>query len=189
MNSPLFLLVIPQNRFCEQQLFDLKDVLESNGGRCFILSKSGKEARGEEKNRVQPDGMLVDWNRFLEGKRKYDAVIVIGGKGARSSIWQDPILPQILTDHFRAGKVLGAFGASVVALARAGLIARYEVSAIKDEECLRELEEAGAFPEEKSLVVTDKIITSNDPNGGKLFGETILKLLARPSKSCYPFYR
>ena len=177
MSAALFLLVIPQNRFCEQQLFDLKEVLEGGGGECRILSKSGKEAKGEAKNLFQPDGMLVDWNRYLQGKQKYDAVIVIGGKGAKSSIWEDTILPQILTDHFRAGKILGAFGLSVVALARAGLVSRYEVSAQKEEACLKELDDAGAFPEDKNLVVVDRIITSNDSSTGKIFGETILELL------------
>jgi protease I len=177
MSAALFLLVIPQNRFCEQQLFDLKEVLEGGGGECRILSKSGKEAKGEAKTLFQPDGMLVDWNRFLQGKPKYDAVIVIGGKGAKSSIWEDTILPQILTDHFRAGKILGAFGLSVVALARAGLVSRYEVSAQKEEACLKELDDAGAFPEDKNLVVVDRIITSNDSSTGKIFGETILELL------------
>ena len=177
MSAALFLLVIPQNRFCEQQLFDLKEVLEGGGGECQILSKSGKEAKGEAKTLFQPDGMLVDWNRFLQGKQKYDAVIVIGGKGAKSSIWEDTILPQILTDHFRAGKILGAFGLSVVALARAGLVSRYEVSAQKEEACLKELDDAGAFPEDKNLVVVNRIITSNDSSTGKIFGETILELL------------
>tara|TARA_B110000467_G_scaffold21159_1_gene18694 strand:- start:722 stop:1261 length:540 start_codon:yes stop_codon:yes gene_type:complete len=177
MSAALFLLVIPQNRFCEQQLFDLKEVLEGGGGECRILSKSGKEAKGEAKTLFQPDGMLVDWNRFLQGKPKYDAVIVIGGKGAKSSIWEDTILPQILTDHFRAGKILGAFGLSVVALARAGLVSRYEVSAQKEEACLKELDDAGAFPEDKNLVVVNRIITSNDSSTGKIFGETILELL------------
>ena len=177
MVEKLFLLVIPQNRFCEQQLFDLKKVLEEGAGECRVLSKSGKETKSDAKTLFQPDGMLVDWNRFLQGKEKYDAVIVIGGKGAKNSIWQDPILPQILTDHFRAGKILGAFGLSVVALARAGLISRCEVSAQKEEACLKELYDAGAFPEEKNLVVVDRIITSNDPGAGKIFGETILELL------------
>ena len=177
MSTALFLLVIPQNRFCEQQLFDLKEVLEGGGGECRILSKSGKEAKGEAKTLFQPDGMLVDWNRFLQGKPKYDAVIVIGGKGAKSSIWEDTILPQILTDHFRAGKILGAFGLSVVALARAGLVSRCEVSAQKEEACLKELDDAGAFPEDKNLVVVNRIITSNDPSAGKIFGETTLELL------------
>ena len=177
MSAALFLLVIPQNRFCEQQLFDLKEVLEGGAGECRILSKSGKESKGEAKTLFQPDGMLVDWNRFLQGKQKYDAVIVIGGKGAKSSIWEDTILPQILTDHFRAGKILGAFGLSVVALARAGLVSRCEVSAYKEESCLKELDDAGAFPEDKNLVVVNRIITSNDPSAGKIFGETILELL------------
>lgn len=177
MSAALFLLVIPQNRFCEQQLFDLKELLEGGGGECRILSKSGKEAKGEAKTLFQPDGMLVDWNRFLQGKPKYDAVIVIGGKGAKSSIWEDTILPQILTDHFRAGKILGAFGLSVVALARAGLVSRCEVSAQKEEACLKELDDAGAFPEDKNLVVVNRIITSNDSSTGKIFGETILELL------------
>ena len=178
MSTPLFLLVIPQNRFCEQQLFDLKEVLEGGAGECRILSKSGKEAKGEAKTLLQPDGMLVDWNRFLQGKQKYDAVIVIGGKGAKSSVWEDPILPQILTDHFRAGKILGAFGLSVVALARAGLVSRCEVSAPNEEACLKELEDVGAYPEDKNLVVLDRIITSNDPGSGEIFGKAILDLLS-----------
>lgn len=90
MSAALFLLVIPQSRFCEQQLFDLKEVLEEGAGECQVLSKSGKETKSEAKSVFQPDGMLVDWNRFLQGKQKYDAVIVIGGKGSKSSILEDP---------------------------------------------------------------------------------------------------
>ena len=179
MSSPLFLLVIPQNRFCEQQLFDLIKVLERGSGKCRILSKSGKKVKGEGKTLVEPDGMLVDWNRYLQGKQKYDAVVVIGGKGSKSTIWNDSILPQILTDHFRADKILGAFGLSVVALARAGLVSRCEVSAINDEDCLKELNDVGAFPEEKNLVAIDKIITSNTSNSGEAFGMKILELLGK----------
>ena len=179
MNSPLILLVIPQNRFCEQQLFDLKDLLERESGKCRILSKSGKQVIGEGKTQVQPDGMLVDWNRYLQGKQKYDAVVVIGGKGSKSTIWNDTILPQILTDHFRAGKILGAFGLSVVALARAGLVSRCAVSAINDEACLKELNDVGAFPEEKNLIAIDRIITSNSSNSGEEFGMKILELLGK----------
>ena len=177
MTLNYFLLVIPQNRFCEEELYDLKGVLNQGPGKCVVLSKSGKEAKGENKTILQPDGMLVDWNRHLLGKQKYDAVIVIGGKGSRSYIWEDPILPQILTDHFRASKILGAFDLSIVALARAGLISSCEVSAPKDEKCLKELELVGAYPEEKALIIVNKIITSNDTGSGKAFGEIILNLL------------
>ena len=179
MDSPLILLVIPQNRFCSQQLFDLREILEKKTVQCRILSKTGKEAKGEDKSFIQPDGMLVDWNRFLQGRNKYDAVIVIGGKGSKISIWEDPILPQILTDHFRAGKILGAFGLSVVALARAGLVSQCEISAINDQTCLKELADAGAFPEEKKIITTERIITSNDLEGGTKFGEALLRMLGQ----------
>ena len=36
MSGYLFLLVIPQNHFCEQQLFDLKKILEEGAGECRI---------------------------------------------------------------------------------------------------------------------------------------------------------
>ena len=177
MNPPIILLVIPPNRFCSQQLFGLKELLEKKTVQCRVLSKNGKEAKGEDKSLIQPDGMLVDWNRYLQGKQKYDAVIVIGGKGSKNSIWEDPILPQILTDHFRAGKILGAFGLSVVALARAGLISQCEISAIDDQACLQELEDAGAFPDAKNMITAERIITSKDPEGGKRFGEVLLRML------------
>ena len=177
MDSRLILLVIPQNRFCSQQLFDLKEVLVKKTAQFRVLSKTGKEAKGEDKSFIQPDGMLVDWNRHLQGKQKYDAVIIIGGKGSKTSIWEDSILPQILTDHFRAGKILGAFGLSVVALARAGLISQCEISAIDDQACLQELEDAGAFPDAKNMITAERIITSKDPEGGKRFGEVLLRML------------
>ena len=179
MNSPLILLLIPPNRFCGQQLFDLKEVLEKKSVQCRVLSKTGKEAKGEDKSLIQPDGMLVDWNRYLQGKQKYDAVIVIGGKGSKTFIWEDPILPQILTDHFRAGKILGGFGLSVVALARAGLISQCEISAIDDQACLKELADAGAFPGEKKIITTERIITSKNPGGGGEFGEALLRMFGQ----------
>ena len=96
MNSPLFLLVIPQNRFCEQQLFDLKEVLERESGKCRILSKAGKKVKGEGKTLVQPDGLLVDWNRYLQGKQKY--------AGTGSIVWPSTVAGRQTEVHFSCGK-------------------------------------------------------------------------------------
>lgn len=175
--SLIILIVIPQNRFCDQQLLDLKSVFDEIPLKTIILSKSGTEAVGEMKTRLTPDGILVDWDKkFLQNKR-YDAVLVVGGKGAKNSIWNDPILPQILTDHYRAGKVVGALGLSVVALARAGLLTRQEASVPNHESCIQELEEAGAFVAEEPLTSSNKIVTAGDDSSGKLFGKKILELL------------
>ena len=173
----IILLVIPQNRFCDQQLLDLKSIFEEVPLKIVTLSKSGHEAVGEKKTKVVPDGILVDWDKRFLQKKNYDAVVVVGGKGAKTSIWEDPILPQILTDHFRAGKIVGALGLSVVSLARAGLLARQEGSAPKDEKCVRELENAGAFVVEEPLIFSGQVVTAGDDSNGKLFGRKILELL------------
>ena len=175
--SVIILLVIPQNRFCDQQLLQLKSIFDEVPVKTVVLSKSGQEAMGENKTRVIPDGILVDWDRRFLQKKKYDAVVVVGGKGAKASIWNDPILPQILTDHFRAGKIVGAMGLSVVSLARAGLLSRQEVSAPKNEGCIRELEDVGAFIVEEPLTFSSQVVTAGDDSSGNLFGKKILELL------------
>ena len=173
--SAIILLVIPQNRFCDQQLLELKSVFAEIPLKTIILSKSGNEAVGEKKTKVLPDGILVDWDKKLLPNKKYDAVVVVGGKGAKNSIWNDPILPQILTDHFRAGKVVGALGLSVFSLARAGLLTRQEVSAPNDEKCIRELEDA--FIVEEPLTSSNRVVTAGADTGGRVFAEKILELL------------
>ena len=175
--SLLILLVIPQNHFCEQQLWDLKTVFDATSVKSVILSKSGLEAVGERKTRLTPDGILVDWDKRFLSNKKFDAVVVVGGKGAKKSIWDDPILPQILTDHYRAGKVLGALGLSVVSLARAGLLAGLDISAPNHESCAQELKTAGAFIVDEPMTYSDQIVTARDDSSGKLLGKKILDLV------------
>ncbi|PIP74040.1 MAG: hypothetical protein COW89_01305 [Nitrospinae bacterium CG22_combo_CG10-13_8_21_14_all_47_10] len=175
--SAVILIVIPQNRFCDQQLLDLKTVFEEVAIKTIVLSKSGKEAVGEMKTRWTPDGILVDWDKQYLQNKKYDAVVVVGGKGAKNSIWNDSILPQILTDHYRAGKVVGALGLSVVSLARAGLLSGQEVSAPDHAGCMQEMEEAGAFVVNEPLTHSEQIVTAGDDSSGIIFGKKILELL------------
>jgi putative intracellular protease/amidase len=178
--SAVILIVIPQNRFCDQQLLDLKTVFEEVAIKTIVLSKSGKEAVGEMKTRWTPDGILVDWDKQYLQNKKYSAVVVVGGKGAKNSIWNDSILPQILTDHYRAGKVVGALGLSVVSLARAGLLSGQEVSAPDHAGCMQELEEAGAFVVNEPLTHSEQIVTAGDDSSGIIFGKKILELLGFP---------
>ena len=175
--SLLILLVIPQNHFCEQQLWDLKTVFDATSVKSVILSKSGLEAVGERKTRLTPDGILVDWDKRFLPNKKFDAVVVVGGKGAKKSIWDDPILPQILTDHYRSGKVLGALGLSVVSLARAGLLTGLDTSAPNHESCAQELKTAGAFIVDEPMTFSNQIVTARDDSSGKLLGKKILDLV------------
>ena len=170
--SKNILIVIPKSQFQEQELFDTLDVLKADGPRVFVLSKSGQEAVGMNKTRFAPDGMLVDWDKQPGITGKYDAVIVLGGKGAPKSLWNDDILPQILTDHFRAERVIGAIGMGVAVLARASLLSG-EAAGPKDEKFLAELESAGLTHANSPVVEDEKIITASGPEAATEFARAI----------------
>lgn len=176
LQSKNILIVIPKSQFQEQELFDTLEVLKTAGPRIFVLSKSGQEAVGMNKTRFTPDGVLVDWDKQQGVSGKYDAVLVMGGKGAPKSLWDDNILPQILTDHFRAERVIGAIGLGVVVLARTSLLS-YEAAGPEDEKFLSELEEAGLTRSHSPVVHDGKVITASGPEAAMEFARTIVSML------------
>jgi protease I len=174
--SKKILVVIPKSQFQEQELFDTLEVLKASGVRTLVLSKSGQDAVGMNKTRFTPDGVLVDWDKQEGIAGKYDAVIVMGGKGAPKSLWDDPILPQILTDHFRAERVIGAIGLGVAVLARASLLS-YEAAGPEDEKFLSELEEAGLTRAHSPIVQDGNVITASGPEAAAEFARSIASAL------------
>ena len=155
-------------------MFDTLEVLKAAGPRIIVLSKSGQEAVGMNKTRFAPDGMLVDWDKQPGVSGKYDAVIVMGGKGAPKSLWDDTILPQILTDHFRAERVIGALGLGVAVLARASLLSGEAAGPEEDEKFLPELEEAGLTYSYSPVVQDGKVITASGPDAATEFAHAIV---------------
>ena len=155
------LLVIPKSQFDEEELFPVRDYFQEAGARVLILSKSGQECRGMQKTRFQPDGMIVDWNKQEGIFEKYDAVLVLGGRGAAKSLWEDTILPQILTDHHRAGKVVGAVGTAIVVLARGSLL-NHDFAAPEDEKVQAELVQCGVVAVEDEVVSAGNMVTAKN---------------------------
>jgi protease I len=176
LQSKNILIVIPKSQFLEQELFDTLEVLKAAGPRIIVLSKSGQEAVGMNKTRFTPDGVLVDWDKQEGFAGKYHAVLVMGGKGSPKSLWDDPILPQILTDHFREERVIGAIGLGVAVLARASLLS-YEAAGPEDEKFLSELEEAGLTRALSPVVQDGKVITASGPEAATEFARAIASAL------------
>lgn len=176
LQSKNILIVIPRSQFNEPELFDTLEVLKSSGARILVLSKSGQEAVGMSKTRFTPDGVLVDWDKQEGYAGKYHAVLVMGGKGAPKSLWGDPILPQILTDHFRAERVIGAIGLGVAVLARASLLS-YEAAGPEDETFLSELKQAGLTRAHSSVVQDGKVVTASGPEAAVEFAQTVISVL------------
>ena len=170
------LIIIPKSQFCEKELYGIRSALESKRVRVVVLSKSGKEAIGMQKDKFQPDGMIVDWNRQPGIDGKYNVVIVIGGKGARKSLWDDPIIPQILTDHHRSGSIIGAMGSALVVLVRASLVTG-EIPIPKDADSLKELEALNMVFVDAPVTQTNNIILGQSSDSIDSFSEQIFHLI------------
>ena len=170
------LIIIPKSQFCEQELDGVKTALQQSGAKVIVLSKSGQEARGINKNKFQPDGMIVDWNKKILVNTKYDAVILLGGKGAKKSLWDDPIIPQILTDHYRSGSVIGAVGEALVVLVRASLVTG-EIPLPQDEYTCQELKSLNAVCINTSVISYENMVYGQSRDSIKEFSQTIIGLV------------
>jgi putative intracellular protease/amidase len=170
------LIIIPKSQFCEEELYGIRSALENKQIRVVVLSRSGKEAIGMKKDKFQPDGMIVDWNRQPGIQGKYNIVILVGGKGARKSLWDDPIIPQILTDHHRSGSIVGAIGSALVVLVRASLVTG-EIPLPKDADSLKELEILNAVCVDIPVTHTNNIILGQSSDSIGSFSEKIFNLI------------
>ena len=170
------LVIIPKSQFCEKELYGVKSELEQRGVRVVVLSMSGQEARGMNKEKFQPDGMIVDWNKQPGVRGKYQAVVLIGGKGARKSLWEDPIVPQILTDHYRSGSVIAAMGSAIVVLVRASLVTG-EIPLPQDEATRDELELLNANCIDTPVTSMGNSVFGQGADSVSKFSQTILGLM------------
>ena len=170
------LIIIPKSQFCEQELNGVRNILQQNGANVVVLSKSGQEALGVNKERFQPDGMIVDWNKHIGIENKYHAVILVGGKGAKKSLWDDQIIPQILTDHYRAGSVIGAMGSALVVLVRAALVTG-EIPLPNDRDAREELESLGAVCVDTPVISLGSMVFGQGADFVDGFSQTILDLI------------
>ena len=170
------LIIIPKSQFCEEELNGVRNVLQQGGANVVVLSKSGQEARGVNKEKFQPNGMIVDWNKQMGVENKYHAVILVGGKGAKKSLWDDPIVPQILTDHYRFGSIIGAMGTAIVVLVRAGLV-RGEVPKPDDDVTHKELENLNAVCVDAPITRVENVVLGQGRNSVHQFSQIIIALL------------
>ena len=176
------LVIIPKSQFCQKELYGVKSELAQRGVRVVVLSMSGQEARGMNKEKFQPDGMIVDWNKQPGVRGKYQAVVLIGGKGARKSLWDDPIVPQILTDHHRSGSVIAAIGSAIVVLVRASLVTG-EIPLPQDDATREELESLNTVCIDTPVTSMGNTVFGQGADSVSKFSQTILSLMEKSEVS------
>lgn len=167
------LMVVGEKNYNEQEFEHLHDLFQENGAVVEVASQGTAKALG------RLGGYAVPHLAISEAKaQNYDAIVLIGGYGAYTSLWDDVQLHELLRQAQQLNKLLVAASVAAVTLANAGLLQGKNATVYPDYNAAVILTEKGANHVYQSVVVDDNIITSNHPRKVKQLGDTIMAKLS-----------
>jgi len=171
------LMVIAPSGFRDEELLQPKALFEAAGAVVEVASTSTDVCRGMLGAEVKPDLRLLDVD-----PHRYAAIMLVGGTGAVSHLWDDHGLHAILRIARDDGTPIGAICLSPAVLARAGLLRGVRATVYGDPRARRELERGGALVVEQHVVTDQGIVTAAGPRDAGAFAQAMMRLIlaARP---------
>jgi protease I len=165
------LMVIPPERFRDEELFETKQELEKSDNRILFASTHKGKCTGSRGGYVFADIDIseVDTN-------EYDAVIYIGGGGSKLLFYNESAV-RIAREMNTQGKIVAAICLAPVILANAGILEGKRATVAGTE--AGTIENKGAKYTGPGVTLDDNIVTANAPKKSRLFGQTIRELLNR----------
>jgi len=163
------LMIIPPERFRDEELFVTKEELEKLEHKITITSTKIGICRGSRGGIAHSE---CDINEL--DIDKYDAVLFVGGGGSKL-LFENKIALQIAREMNTKGKIVAAICLAPVLLANAGVLLNKRATVAGTE--AKTIEKKGAQYEGPGVTVDGNIVTANAPKQSKLFGQTIGKLL------------
>ncbi len=174
MTSAVF--IVPQESFRDEELFVPRDELERAGWMCTIASRAVGPCEGMRGGRVLATLALAQLDASA-----YDAVIFVGGNGARS-FFEDADAHRVAAQAARGALILAAICIAPGILARAGVLAGRHVTAHASE--MHALADAGAIVAHTSVVIDGRLVTADGPHAASAFGAAILRAASpRPART------
>jgi protease I len=163
------LMVIPPERFRDEELFDTRAVFEASGHHVVVASTRVGQCPGSRGGYVHAEATL-DAQRAAD----YDAVVFVGGGGSKL-LWHDEDALQLAREAADDGRVLGAICLAPVILGNAGVLQGRDATVAGTE--ARTIEACGANYTGPGVTVDDNIVTANGPKSSALFGQRVVELL------------
>lgn len=147
-----------------------------------VLQKAGIEYDIASTRRGSCTGMLgaktIATLSLMEvDPASYDGILIVGGGGAQSYLWEDKVLGEMVKNFQASAKVVAAICLAPVVLARAGILKGKKATFFNSPISLKEMKAGGAVLVEKAVVSDSRIITANGPAAAKEFAETFIRTL------------
>lgn len=177
------LMVVAPFEFEERELLEPKGLFERLGAGVEVASTAAV-ARGDRGTEIRPDLVLEAPEIATGGRRGYDAIVVVGGSGAQTYLWDHGMLHSLLRLARDAGAVIGASSLGTPVLARAGLLGGVRATVFGLPHARHELERVGAVHIDDPVVVDGDIVTGAGPDAASPFAEAVARAVAeRPPQA------
>jgi protease I len=109
--------------------------------------------------------------------KSYDGLLIVGGGGAQSFLWDDDLLQELVKYFHASAKVVAAICLAPVVLARAGILKGKKATYFNSPVSFREMKAGGAVLVDRPVVADGRIITANGPAAAQEFSETFIRAL------------
>jgi len=163
-------LIIASRNFRDEELFETQQELEKANIDTVIASTKTGVIRGMLRGKTEA-AMLV--NSIVVDD--YDAIIFIGGSGARE-YFENSVVLNIARQAAKKGKVLAAICIAPSVLANAGVLNGVKATCLSTEKF--KLKKGGAQYTAADVEQDGLIITANGPRVARQFGKTIADALS-----------
>lgn len=168
------LMVIAPVEFRDEELLTPKEILAAAGATVDIASTRMGEAKGMLGAIVKPD--LTIENVISSN---YQAVIVVGGMGSPSHLWNDTTLHKIISHVNNNGGVVAAICLSGAVLAKSGVLRQKKATVWPDETAIKTLQEGQATYVKENVVGDGNVVTADGPEAATKFAELIIETMSR----------
>jgi protease I len=170
-DKKILIVIAPQN-FRDEEFTEPKAAFERLGAKVEVASTQLGTAKGMLGLEAKIDLLIVNAN-----PNDYSAIVIAGGIGSKQYLWSDKNLQELVKQFQYRNKVVAAICLSPAILAKAGLLNGREATAYPDSEAMQILRDNGAIYSDKSVIISDKIVTARDPESAKEFAAAVINLL------------
>ena len=165
------LMIIPPERFRDEELFITKEELENAGHSIVIASTKTGVILGSRGGSIQSEAIIDDVNT-----QDFAAVVFVGGGGSKLLFNNEKAIG-IAKKMNEQKKIVSAICLAPVILANAGLLEKRNATVCGTE--AKTIENKGARYTGPGVTVDGNIVTGNAPKASRLFGKKISELLSR----------
>ncbi len=167
------LIVVGQTNYNEQEFNHLYQTLPEAGARVWVAAPRMEKALGRLEGYAVPD-LTIEQAR----PEDYDAVVLVGGYGAFTDLWDNETLHQFLQQFHQTGKPIVACSVAPAVLAKAGILSGKKATTYPDYKAGVIFQNENVIHVYESVVEDDNIITTNHPREINQVVERLMTKLA-----------